>query len=103
MLRNVTPNLHQEGKSDRPFRVNVVGDKKLNNLELAQTIADMLGKELKWEFVGASDTRPGHDGEYSLDGTKLKELGWTAPVSFEESMRNVIEWQIQHPEWLRVK
>lgn len=103
LLRNVTPNLHQEGQIDRPFRVNVVGDKKLNNLELAQAIADMLGKPLKYEFVGASDTRPGHDGAYSLDGTKLRELGWTAPVSFEESMRNVIEWQTQHPEWISVK
>jgi dTDP-glucose 4,6-dehydratase len=102
LLRNVTPNLHQEGQIDRPFRVNVVGDAKLDNLELAQMIAGMLGKPLHYEFVGASDTRPGHDASYSLCGNKLRELGWTAPVPFEESLRNVIEWQIQHPEWLDV-
>lgn len=102
LLRNVTPNLHEEGAIDRPFRVNVVGDVQLDNLQLAQLIAGMLGKPLNYEFVGASDTRPGHDQKYSLDGTKIQELGWTAPVSFEQSMADTIEWQTANPEWMRV-
>jgi dTDP-glucose 4,6-dehydratase len=102
ILRNVTPNLHQEGQLDRPARFNIVGDKQLDNLELAQSIAGMLGKELKWEYVGASDSRPGHDSHYGLDGSKLHELGWSAPVSFEQSMADTIQWQIEHPEWMSV-
>lgn len=102
ILRNVTPNLHEEGKLDRPARFNIVGDAQLDNLELAQTIAKMLGKELKWEYAGASDSRPGHDADYGLTGDKLKNLGWTAPVSFEQSMADTLEWQSQNPEWMKV-
>jgi len=103
LLRNVTPNMHQEGQLDRPARFNIVGDAQLDNLDLARVIAGMLGKPFKWKFVGASDTRPGHDQHYGLDGTKLRDLGWKAPVSFEDSLREVIRWQTAHPEWMNVK
>jgi dTDP-glucose 4,6-dehydratase len=44
--------------------------------------------------------RPGHDLRYSLDGSKLIEMGWKHPVSFSESLRKTIEWTVKNPEWL---
>ena len=102
ILRNVTPNLHREGEIDRPQRFNIVGDVQLDNLELATAIAGFMEKPLDFHFVGASNSRPGHDDHYGLDGTKLAELGWEAPVSFDESMAEVIRWQTEHPEWMEV-
>jgi len=28
-------------------------------------------------------------------------LGWVAPVSFEESIKNMVEWTLKHPEWIK--
>lgn len=84
-----------------PDRYNVTGDKQVSNLELAQVIAKAMNKELKYEIEDYHSTRPGHDRHYGLDGTKLKNLGWKSPLSFEESIKQTIEWQINNPEWLK--
>lgn len=82
-------------------KYNIVGDKEVSNLEMAQTIADLLGKELKYEMVDFHSSRPGHDLRYGLDGTHLREAGWIAPVGFEESMKKMVDWTLGHKEkWL---
>jgi len=92
--------MHQPCKADRPDRYNIVGDKQLDNLELAQLIARLMGKELKYKLINFHKTRAGHDPHYGLDKTKLKEMGWRSPVSFEDSLKSTIEWQQNHPEWI---
>ena len=62
--------------ADRPQRLNLVGEEEVDNLALAQRIAGYLGKELKYEVVDFHSSRPGHDTRYSLDGSKLANLGW---------------------------
>lgn len=100
ILQNTEPHLHDSGEIDRPDRYNIVGDKQVSNLELAQIIARLMGKELKYKLTYFHETNPGHDLHYGLDGTKLKELGWQSPLSFEESLKNTIDWQQNNPEWL---
>lgn len=102
ILKHLPPRMHEPEAVDRPDRYNIVGDKQLDNLELAQEIAKVMGKDLKFEYklLDFHSTRPGHDKHYGLDGTKLTNLGWKSPVSFEESLKNTIEWQQRHPEWL---
>ena len=39
--------------------------------------------------------RPGQDVSYGLDGGKLRGLGYSYPLSFEESMRKTITWIIE--------
>lgn len=95
--------MHVPGKADKPDRYNIAGDKQLDNLELAQLIAKLMGKELKYKLTNFHETRPGHDPHYGLDNTKLKEMGWTSPVSFEDSLKNTIEWQTAHPTWISRK
>jgi dTDP-glucose 4,6-dehydratase len=100
IIRNLPPHMHVPGSVDKPDRYNVVGEKQVDNLELAQIIADMMGKELKYELVDYHSTRPGHDKHYGLDGSKLKGLGWQPPLRFEESLKNTVEWQKNNPDWL---
>lgn len=82
-------------------RFNVVGEYEITNLELAQKVAAILGKELRYELVDFHSSRPGHDLRYALDGSKMAALGWKAPLSFDESLKNTVEWTIAHPEWLK--
>ncbi len=90
IMQNVQPKLYPE--IDRPERFNVVGDIELDNLTLAKKIAGLLGKELKYEIVSFHASRPGHDLRYALDGQKLKDYGFSYPVSFEDSLKATIEW-----------
>lgn len=90
--------LIQKGKLGEKY--NVVGEKEVDNLEMAQMIASIIGKELKYEMVDFHSSRPGHDHRYALDGTKLKEMGWKLPLTFEESLKNTIEWTIKNQKWL---
>lgn len=81
-------------------KFNIVGEKEVDNLEMAQFIASVLGKELKYEMVDFHSSRPGHDLRYALDGEKMKGFGWSMPVNFEDSLKAVIEWTIKHNNWL---
>lgn len=92
--------LHEAGKVDRPDRYNIAGDKQLDNLELVQEIAKAMDEIPKYEFVASYTARPGHDKHYGLDDKKLKGLGWKSPHTFEESLKNVIQWQQENPDWL---
>lgn len=100
LLTKVDPHMHEALKADMPDRFNIAGDRQLDNLELAQLIANLMGKELKYEILDAHQTRPGHDPHYALDDTKIKNLGWRSPLTFEESLKNTIEWQMKNPEWI---
>ena len=62
--------------------------------------AEVMDKPLKYEMVDFHSTRPGHDLRYSLSGEKMKSMGWELPVNFEDSLRETIEWTLEHPEWL---
>ncbi len=81
-------------------KYNIVGDVEVSNLEMAQLIAEVIGKELKYEMVDFHSSRPGHDLRYALDGSLLKTMGFEYPVSFKDSLAKSINWTLQHQEWL---
>lgn len=101
ILRNVPVTLHDTGEIDQPVRLNIVGDKQVDNLELVKTIGELMNKTPKYKLVYFHKDNPGHDLHYGLDGTKLANLGWKSPLSFEESLKNTIDWQQRNPEWMR--
>jgi dTDP-glucose 4,6-dehydratase len=83
-------------------KYNLVGERELDNLQLAQMIADTLGQPLNYELVDFHSSRPGHDLRYALDGTKMKEMGWEPRKKVNERLKEVIEWTINHPYWLDI-
>lgn len=84
--------LMTNGKAGEHY--NVVGDTELTNLEMVNLISDILEKKPKIIYQDYHKSRPGHDRRYSLSGAKMKELGWTPPISFKESMEKVVEWEM---------
>jgi dTDP-glucose 4,6-dehydratase len=81
-------------------KYNITGEKEVSNLELAQLIAKIMGKELKYEMIDFHCSRPGHDLRYGLDGSKLFELGWKPKFNFEESLEKCVKWTLNNLEWL---
>lgn len=82
-------------------KFNVVGAEELNNLQLAQLIADIQGKELKYELIDFHSARPGHDLRYALSGDKMKELGWT-PQPVRDRLKEVVEWTLSNERWIKL-
>jgi dTDP-glucose 4,6-dehydratase len=76
----------------------VGGDGEKPNIEIAKTILSILGKDVSMiEYV---EDRKGHDRRYAIDFSKIKnELGWQPQVTFEEGIRNTIEWFQQNEQW----
>ena len=79
---------------------NIHEPNEFNNLEIAQKIASILGKELKHELVSGESVRPGYDVRYNISGDKLAATGWKPPVGFEEALKQTVLWSAEHKEWL---
>jgi dTDP-glucose 4,6-dehydratase len=86
---------------DRPDRFNVVGPDRVSNLQMAQHIAGLVGRPLRYSLVDFHSARPGHDPHYGLDPAKLTAAGWKPPVPFDESLARTVRWTLQNPEWLQ--
>lgn len=83
---------------------NIVGEREIDNLELARIIARVIGKPLKYEMTNFHESRPGHDLRYGLSGEKLANLGFQYPKTFEESLKKTIQWylKVENKKWLNL-
>jgi len=69
------------------------------NLATAQRLLRLMGKPET--LISHVKDRRGHDRRYALDCRKMDEdLGWKPVISFEEGLRQTIEWYKSHPEWM---
>ena len=78
---------------------NLGGHSERTNLEVVKIILKQLGKpESLITFV---TDRPGHDLRYAIDSTKVeKELGWDRTYTFEEGIKDTIDWYVNNQEWI---
>lgn len=82
-------------------KYNLVGPEEINNLELAQKIANIQGKELKFEMVDFHTSRPGHDLRYALDGRFMKSIGWE-PKPIDQRLEQAVNWSLENKRWLTI-
>lgn len=100
---NVAKALHwliNRGQEPLFDKWNLSGEREVSNLEMAEMLAKLLGKPLHHRLVDSDQLRPGHDLRYAIDGTKLREAGFTYPMNFEQSLARIVDWTVGHPEWL---
>lgn len=83
-------------------KFNVVGKEEIDNLTLAQYIADAQGKELKYEMVDFHSSRPGHDLRYALSGDYMRALGWEPRFTLRDRIKEVVDWSLANPEWINL-
>ncbi len=86
---------------DKCDKFNVVGQKEVDNLTMALSIARILGKELNYELVDFHSSRPGHDLRYGLDGSKMAGMGWQTPFTFDQSLERTVLWSVENEKWLK--
>lgn len=101
LVNNHQPQMYSDSVSELS-RFNIVGEREVNNLDMARMIGAFMGRssDVEIDLVNFHESRPGHDLRYALDGRKIDALGWKAPVSFENSLEKAIHWTLRHKEWL---
>ncbi|MFN7088818.1 MAG: GDP-mannose 4,6-dehydratase [Candidatus Paceibacteria bacterium] len=56
-----------------------------------------LGKDES--FIDYVKDRPGHDRRYALDSCKLRKLGWSPEVDFEQGIKQTVDWYKKNEQW----
>jgi len=100
------------GKDSETY--NIGGHNEWANLRIVELICDLIDELAP---KGVSDTcqergnsrklitfvtdRPGHDRRYAIDAGKMKrELGWVPAHTFEQGIRETVQWYLDHQEWV---
>ena len=73
---------------------NIGSGLEMNNLEMASKLVEIFGRSSDLiEFV---PDRKGHDFRYSVDSQKVRELGFTCSVSFDEGIQMTADWYLEN-------
>lgn len=77
---------------------NIGGNNEKANIEIVKLIISTLGKSDN--LIKYVQDRPGHDRRYAIDNTKITtELGWKPSYTFEEGIKETIDWYLNNSEW----
>ena len=76
---------------------NIGGGNEKMNIEITNFILKKLDKAANLKTYVKD--RKGHDRRYSLDMTKLKNLGWQPKCEFNDALTFTIEWFVNHRNW----
>lgn len=87
---------------------NIGGNCQKSNLEVVKKICGILNKlqpvhgvEDFNELVSFVPDRPGHDGRYAIDTTKIrKQLGWQPGEIFDRGLEKTIRWYLDNQAWV---
>ena len=76
---------------------NIGGGTEKTNIEITEKILTILEKDKSMiEYV---NDRLGHDHRYSLDCSKLRELGWAPEYDFYEALEQTVKWYVENRWW----
>jgi dTDP-glucose 4,6-dehydratase len=86
-------------------KYNIGGSNERTNLDIIDRICDAVdalrpaGESRRRLKTFVAD-RPGHDRRYAIDATKIRrELGWTPAHTFEDGLRETVQWYLDHRDW----
>jgi dTDP-glucose 4,6-dehydratase len=88
---------------------NIGGHNEKRNLEVVQTLCDLLeemapdkpeGVAHYRDLITFVKDRPGHDLRYAIDASKIeRELGWVPIETFESGIRKTVQWYLDNSDW----
>jgi dTDP-glucose 4,6-dehydratase len=85
-------------------KYNISANRPISSLELINQVNDILDVKIAFEMVSAASVRPGFSVRYGLDGSKLLQMGWKPPKTFEQNLRSTVAWMIatENKKWLEL-
>ena len=78
---------------------NLGGHAERHNIDIVKTILKQMGKSE--DLITFVEDRKGHDLRYAIDSSKVeKELGWKSTYTFEEGIKETIDWYLNNQDWI---
>ena len=88
---------------------NIGGHNEKTNLQVVESVCCLLeemapkkpsGVNFYRDLITFVEDRPGHDGRYAIDATKIREeLCWRPDETFDSGMRKTVLWYINNRRW----
>ena len=78
---------------------NIGGGNEVRNVDLTHRLLRLT--ERPTSLIKQVADRQGHDLRYSLDTRKLRTLGWSPQIDFEEGLADTVTWYRKNEWWWR--
>jgi len=90
-----------KGRKGEVYNIGGYGER--DNLTMVRLLAGILGRDPEKSIRFVED-RKGHDWRYSVDPTKSsRELGWKPRWTFDEGLKDLVNWYQSSEAWWRPK
>lgn len=76
---------------------NISGNVEQTNLSTVYKILKSMNIEPTDDRFDLSYVRQGQDMRYSVNDSKLKDLGWKCKKHFDDEIKNIVNWYLQDP------
>lgn len=70
---------------------NIGGQNEIANIDVAKTLLKIFGKDEE-KYIQYVPDRKFNDLRYTINSSKLHELGWTEKTSWEDGLKETVEW-----------
>ncbi|NPE27424.1 dTDP-glucose 4,6-dehydratase [Methanococcoides sp. SA1] len=97
VLDNCKAIFHVIEHGKRGDSYNIGAGNEYTNLEITKIILEYLGKSE--ELIKFVKDRPGHDKRYSVDTSKINQLGWKPESDFKIQISKTIQWYLDNDWW----
>jgi dTDP-glucose 4,6-dehydratase len=87
--------LMDKGKKGQIYNIAAGNEFSVNYI--VRMILDIMDKPKS--LIKYVKDRPGHDVRYSLDSSKIRELGWKSEYQFNIALTETIDWYKNNPDW----
>lgn len=88
----------EHGESGSVYNVSSATPR--TNLELTRELLQRCGRSMESHVEHVAD-RPGHDRRYAANSAKLRALGWSPRIAFEDGIAQTIDWYRNNEAWWR--
>ena len=89
-------------------KYNIGSNCELTNIQVVSDICMLLDrlkpnedKSSYLDLITFVEDRPGHDNRYSIDNMKITNLNWKPKFSWENGLKDTVEWYLANKEFLK--
>jgi dTDP-glucose 4,6-dehydratase len=88
---------YEKGKLGEAYNIGARNERQ--NIDVVRSLLDSLEKP--HSLINFVADRLGHDRRYAINPAKAEtELGWKPLISWEEGLKNTIDWYLDNQDWI---
>jgi dTDP-glucose 4,6-dehydratase len=85
----------EQGEAGETYNVGSEVERSIE--EVADAVLELTGKDASLKTIVPD--RPGHDRRYLLDSSKLRGLGWSEEIGWDEGIAQTVRWYAENRDW----